>query len=488
MENLLFWFGTFVFFATYILIASEKVHKTAAALVGASLMMLFVLKGPGHSTGNHDEPKSNSTKIVATAGEQVADSKACEAVVKASTANETAKIEAAKYNKLDVFSKYSNFDVVFTLAGMMLLVNILSGTGLFQYVAIKCAKIAKGSPIRTLILLVFATAVLSAFLDNVTTILLVAPVTLVVATQLGVPVIPFLMAETMASNIGGTATLIGDPPNLIIGSIANLSFAAFLINLAPFIFVLLLLYCLALWIYYSKKMTVTVEKRALIMELNEKAAITDYKNMKRGGIVMIITILGFLSHSFVGIQPCVVAVAGSALALLICDIDVDHALEKIEWSTLGFFMALFLLVSGAQEIGLMSAIGKSLNYFADTNVLITVLVIMWISAIASALMNNVSFTAAMAAIVADFVSKTPVFSNSIENTHLLWWGLALAVCLGGNGTIVGAAANLVTAGIAEKAGQKINFVEFIKYGLPVTLASLIAASIYIVIRYYAVCV
>ena len=166
--------------------------------------------------------------------------------------------KAGRYDKLDTFARYSNFDVVFTLAGMMLLVNLLSGTGLFQYVAIKCAKLAKGLPIRTMILLVFATAVLSAFLDNVTTILLVAPVTLLVANELGVPPIPFLMAETMASNIGGTATLIGDPPNLIIGSVAQLDFAAFLINLAPFIVVVMILYSICLWVYYSKRMKVTL--------------------------------------------------------------------------------------------------------------------------------------------------------------------------------------------------------------------------------------
>ena len=223
---------------------------------------------------------------------------------------------AELYDKLDTFSRYSNFDVVFTLAGMMLLVNLLSGTGLFQYVAIRCAKVARGLPIRTMILLVLATAFLSAFLDNVTTILLVAPVTLLVCNELGVPPIPFLMAETMASNIGGTATLIGDPPNLIIGSIAGLNFADFLINLAPFIIVVMAIYCICLWVYYSKRMHVTVEKRALIMELDERAAITDWSNLRRGGIVMVLTIFGFLVHGALGLQPCVVAMAGATLALL----------------------------------------------------------------------------------------------------------------------------------------------------------------------------
>lgn len=394
---------------------------------------------------------------------------------------------AELYDKLDTFSRYSNFDVVFTLAGMMLLVNLLSGTGLFQYVAIRCAKVARGLPIRTMILLVLATAFLSAFLDNVTTILLVAPVTLLVCNELGVPPIPFLMAETMASNIGGTATLIGDPPNLIIGSIAGLNFADFLINLAPFIIVVMAIYCICLWVYYSKRMHVTVEKRALIMELDERAAITDWSNLRRGGIVMVLTIFGFLVHGALGLQPCVVAMAGATLALLICKVDVDHALEKIEWSTLFFFMALFILVCGAEYCGLMEKIGSLMSLMDGWPVPVVVLVIMWVSALAAAVMNNVSFTAAMVTVVAAFISSTPAFSHSMECRNLLWWGLALAVCLGGNASLVGAAANLVTVGIAEKNGHQVGFMDFLKYGVPVTLGSMVLASAYILARYYVTC-
>ena len=311
----IFWFATIVFFGTYIAIASEKVHKTVAALIGASLMFLVVLNGPSH--GGHEESPSQ----------------VLEQSIEHTKINAELLERANKYEELDVFARYVNFDVIFTLAGMMLLVNVLSGTGIFQYIAIKSAKIAKGSPVRTMILLVIATAVLSAFLDNVTTILLIAPVTLLVAAELGVAAMPFLMAETMASNIGGTATLIGDPPNLIIGSVARLDFAAFMLNLAPFIVVILIIYCICLKMYYSKRMQVTVEQRARIMELNETAAITDPVNMKRGGIVMIITIIGFLLHGALGLQPCVIAIAGSALCLAVCKVDVDHCLEKIEWST-----------------------------------------------------------------------------------------------------------------------------------------------------------
>jgi Na+/H+ antiporter NhaD/arsenite permease-like protein len=465
---MMFWFATVVFFGTYILIASEKVHKTTAALIGSALMLLFVLEGPSHGNGAYDAGTGHKLSVSNMVEKGVLES-------------------SSKYEKLDIFAKYVNFDVIFTLAGMMLLVNVLSGTGIFQYVAIKCAKISRGSPLRTLILLVVATAVLSAFLDNVTTVLLIAPVTLVVASELDVPAIPFLMAETMASNIGGTATLIGDPPNLIIGSVAHLDFAAFMLNLAPFIAVILTIYCVGLRIYYGKKMSVTVEKRARIMELDEKAAITDSVNMRRGGIVMLITILGFLIHGAVGLQPCVVAMSGAALALGVCKVDVDYSLEKIEWSTLFFFMGLFILVSGADYAGLMAEFGSLLSFTGGWNPLATVLVVMWISGISAALMNNVSFTAAMVTIIAGFLHSVPVFRESVANQHLMWWGLALAVCLGGNGTVVGAAANLVTVGIAEKAGHDISFRTFFRYGFPVTLISLVAASFYIIIRYFALC-
>ena len=498
-STLIFWIGTIIFIGTYVLIASEKVHKTVAALLGAMLMLIVILPGPGHSGGSHEEavepvsveaPAAVAEQVSAArtdAAESLAETEQALADATGAAVPGEAERKAGLYDKLDTFARYSNFDVVFTLAGMMLLVNLLSGTGLFQYVAIRCAKLAKGLPIRTMILLVFATAFLSAFLDNVTTILLVAPVTLLVCNELDVPPVPFLMAETMASNIGGTATLIGDPPNLIIGSIADLNFMDFLMNLTPFILVLMVIYCICLWGYYSKRMRVTVEKRALIMELDERAAISDRGNLIRGGIVMILTILGFLVHGAVGLQPCVVAMTGAALALCICKVDVDHALEKIEWSTLFFFMALFIVVCGASECGLMDKIGGFLSLMEGWPVPVVVLVIMWVSAIAAAVMNNVSFTAAMVTVVATFIGSSPAFSGNVACSELLWWGLALAVCLGGNASLVGAAANLVTVGIAEKNGHSVSFTGFLKYGVPVTVGSMVLASVYIMARYFLFC-
>ncbi|OGV51202.1 MAG: hypothetical protein A2017_04875 [Lentisphaerae bacterium GWF2_44_16] len=473
---MLFWTAAIIFFGTYLLIASEKVNKTTAALMGASLMLIFVLEGPGHLPASFKDY---------TQGQQY--QKADGAPTISHTIEKGLIARNEKYEKLDIYSRYVNFDVIFTLAGMMILVNILSKTGLFQFVAIKCAKISHGSPMRMMLLLVAATAILSAFLDNVTTVLLVAPITLVVASELEVPALPYLMAETISSNIGGTATLIGDPPNLIIGSVAKLDFMAFIWNMTPVVIIIMILYMTFLYIHYHKHLQVTVEKRAKIMELNEMAAITDMDNLKRGGLVMIFTIIGFLIHGALDLQPSIVATTGATAALMVCKVDTDHAFEKVEWSTLFFFIGLFVLVSGADHANLTKTLGSVFNFTHDWNPLLTVLFVMWVSGISAAIINNVSFTAAMVSIVATYIADVPAFAGSVQNQHLMWWGLALAVCLGGNGTIVGAAANLVVAGIAEKSGIKITFRRFLNYSIPITMGSMGVASIYIIIRYFALC-
>lgn len=451
-SNFRFWFAAAVFLVTFIAIASEKVHKTTAVLVGSALMLLLILPGPGHGA-------------IEGAG------------------------DAAKYARLDFYARYVNFDVVFTLAGMMVIVNILSKTGLFQYVAIKSVKIARGYPIPTMLLLVCATAVLSAFLDNVTTILLVVPVTFLVASQMKVDPIPFLLAETMASNIGGTATLIGDPPNLIIGSAVNLNFMAFIINLTPFIVILMGIFCVGLWLYYGKRMHVTVERRAAIMEMDEKSVITDPSTLKRAGFIMALTLIGFIVHGAAGIQPCVIAMTGMALCLAVCKVNVDEMLEKIEWGTLFFFIGLFVLVEGAAYAGLMGKIGMLLEMTSSWHPLAIILVIMWCCGLIVAVVNNVSFTAVVVSVVMGYLASPNVhsyFAGNMDHQKLLWWGIALAVCLGGNMTIIGAAANLVSAGIAQQNKHEISFVRFLKFGAPVTIGSLFFASLYIVFRFYVI--
>lgn len=487
-----FWAAAIIFVATFVLIATEKIHKTAAVLVGAALMLLFVLPVGHHeeSAPQTPDPVKDAPAAVTMKVEKATETgkavKLPETPKQISNAVKSAELETVeKYEKLDSYSKYVNFDVIFTLAGMMVMVNILSKTGLFQYIAIKSVKFAKGQPARTMILLVLATAFLSAFLDNVTTVLLVVPVTFVVSSQMKVSPVPFILAETMASNIGGTATLIGDPPNLLIGSMVGLNFMAFLINLAPFIVLLLLGYCAFLYFHYSKHMTVTVEQRAKIMEMDEKTSITDPVTLKKAGIVMLLTIVGFLVHGVFGIQPSVVAMTGAALCLTICKVNVDQMLEKIEWGTLFFFMGLFIIVQGADYAGVMEKLGSYLHFTASWHPLLIILTMMWICGLAVAIINNVSFTAVAVTIIMAFMKTVPVFQGNVPLEHLMWWGVALALCLGGNFTLFGAAANLVVVGLAQQAGEQISFKRFAMYGVPVTIYALILSSIYITIRYFA---
>ncbi len=489
-----FWAAAVIFVGTFVIIATEKIHKTAAVLVGSALMLLFVLPVGHHeeSAPQTPDPLKGAPAAVTMKVEKTADSsgkavKLSETPQQISSAVRAAELETVeKYEKLDSYSKYVNFDVIFTLAGMMVMVNILSKTGLFQYIAIKSVKFAKGQPARTMILLVLATAFLSAFLDNVTTVLLVVPVTFVVSTQMKVSPVPFILAETMASNIGGTATLIGDPPNLLIGSMVGLNFMAFLINLAPFIVVLLLGYCAFLYFHYSKHMVVTVEQRAKIMEMDERTSITDAVTLKKAGTIMLLTILGFLVHGVFGIQPSVVAMTGAALCLAICKVNVDQMLEKIEWGTLFFFMGLFVIVQGADYAGVMEKLGSYLHFTASWHPLLIILTMMWICGLAVAIINNVSFTAVAVTIIMAFMKTVPVFQGDIPLQHLMWWGVALALCLGGNFTLFGAAANLVVVGLAaQQAGEQINFKRFAMYGVPVTIYALVLSSLYITVRYFA---
>ncbi|OQA86449.1 MAG: Inner membrane protein YbiR [Lentisphaerae bacterium ADurb.Bin242] len=467
-----FWFSTAVFFFTFVLVATEKIHKTTAVLLGAVLMLCVLLPGPGHKTSRKDHPAGEKTAVTAVDTPRL-------------SPMDQAILE--KYEKSDVFARYVNFDVIFTLAGMMVIVNILSKTGLFQYVAIKSVKFAGGRPVPSMVLLVIATAVLSAFLDNVTTILLVAPVSFVVASSMKMNPIPFLLAETMASNIGGTSTLIGDPPNLIIGSAVGLDFMAFLCNLAPFILFLLGVFCACLYFYYRKRMFVTVEQRAHIMEMNENSAITDASTLKRAGTVMSLTLVGFILHGFAGIQPCVIAMGGAALCLLVCKVNVEEIFEKLEWGTLFFFIGLFIVVEGATYSGLIGKVGMLFEFTRGWDPIFIILAVMWCCAAIVMVVNNVSFTAVVVSLVMVYLqsgSGMEAFGGNLPLQHLFWWGIALAVCLAGNFTAVGAAANLLSVGIAEQNGHKLSFVDFLKFGVPVSFGSMVLASAYIAVRYW----
>ncbi|MHC4870348.1 MAG: ArsB/NhaD family transporter [Planctomycetota bacterium] len=432
-DSFMFWFGTIIFLLTYIGIAFDKktgIDKTAVALFGSSLMLFFILR-----------PETES----ASAG-------------------------------VGAYSKYVDFNVIFLLAGMMVIVNVLTKTGVFQYLAIWSAKIAKGYPIYVLLLLVSVTAVLSSSLDNVTTVLLIAPVTLLVAEQLGVNAAYFLLPEVVASNIGGTATLIGDPPNILIGSYVGLDFVDFLINLAPVVIVAMGIYVLGLYVFLRKEMTVGVEKRAQIMDLNEKRAITDMKLLKKTGVVLGITMIGFLLHGAFHLEPGVVAMGGAALLLVVTRADTEKVLEEVEWTTLFFFMGLFIVVNGAIHVGFIDKLAGAINPLIADSPYVAALIVLWGGALCAGIMNNVSFTAAALPIIAKIAAQLNLEGDMATP---IWWALALGACLGGNLTPVGAAANVIVLDIARKNGHNFSFGKFMRWSVPITLISLIISSLWV---------
>ncbi len=423
--------GTVIFVLTYLAIAFERklrVDKTVSALVGSSLMLFFILPGGQHET-------------------------------------------------LGAYSLHVDFNVIFLLAGMMIIVNILSDTGLFQYLAIKCAKTGRGRPLHVLALLLCVTAVLSAVLDNVTTVLLLAPVTLLVAQQLKVNPVPFLVTEALASNIGGTATLIGDPPNILIGSYAGLDFLSFLRVLSPVVFLLMALFIGALALLLRGRFRTTAEQRARVMDLNERRAIRDPRLLKRAGGVTLLTLLGFLVHGWLHLEPAVVAMGGAAAMLALTRADLEKMLQEVEWPTLFFFLGLFVVVNGAVEAGLIGALSDGMAALTRGSPYLAAVVVLWGAGLLAGIMNNVSFTAAALPIVGRLIAEIPALASGQSNA--LWWALALGACLGGNLTPVGAAANLVVVNLAGRSGHKIGFGEFVRWGTPTAIVSLAVATVYV---------
>ena len=450
--------GTAIFILTYLAIAFEKkikVDKTASALAGSVLMLLTVLKEHGQNTG---------------------------------------------HSQFSAWNQHADFDVIFLLAGMMVIVNALRESGVFQYVAIKCAKLGRGRPLPILALLLVATAVLSAFLDNVTTVLLMAPVTLLVAAELKLNPIPFLIPEILASNLGGTATLIGDPPNILVGSTAskifaytpnvNFDFVSFMKVMSPIVAIVMIAFVSVIMLVLRGNMNVTAEERARIMELDEIAAISDKTRMWVGLIIMLITLSGFMLHSLIHVEPGVIAMGGAALMLIATRADVEESLAKVEWNTLFFFIGLFVVVKGASAIGILSFLGSKLAEMIGSPTAIAYIapiVVLWISGILAGLMNNVSFTLAALPIIESLaenfygLGSTGAIPIQAES---MYWALAMGACFGGNLTPVGAAANLVVINIAERNNKEISWGKYLKWGLPTAFGSLLLATGYICLFVY----
>jgi len=368
-----------------------------------------------------------------------------------------------------------DWNVIFLLIGMMVIVGITKNSGIFQYTAIKTAKAVRGEPVRILLLFTFLSAFFSAFLDNVTTVMILTPVIILVAVELGVSPLPFVISSAISSNIGGTATLIGDPPNIMIGSAAGLGFNDFLINLGPIVIFNLILLSFIIYFLFRKKLKVSIERRARIMEFDERQSIKDKKLLIKSLSVITIVIVGFLFHDKLGFKPATIAMFGAALLMLLSDSDeVEHFFAEVEWGTIFFFIGLFILVGGLVELGVIRILSSRLISLTGGNITLTSELMLWISGFFSSIVDNIPYVATMIPMVEN-IGKVVGDSSVMP----IWWSLALGACFGGNGTLIGASANVVSAGIATKSGFRISFIEFTKYSAFITVITLITSSLYV---------
>ena len=380
------------------------------------------------------------------------------------------------------YSEHEGIDwnVIFLLFGMMVIVGIIKRTGVFDYLAIWAAKRSQGRPYRLMVMLMLITAVASPVLDNVTTIMLVAPVTVVVCNRLQIPAQPYLIAEVLASNIGGAATLIGDPPNIIIGSRGGLTFNDFLIHMTPAVAIIFVAFVLLCRVLFARQFQYNPERVAEVMALQERRAITDPKLLVRCLIVLGGVIAGFALHSVLHVAPSIVALVGAGVMMLVAKADVAETMEEVEWPTLVFFMGLFVMVAGLVHTGVIETIGTwAVNLLGDAPFL-SATTLLFGSGVLGAFFDNIPYVATMAPIVEGLVAEAP----TPEIGQALWWAFALGADFGGNGTAVAASANVVAIGIAERTGNRISFWEFTKYGALVTVLTMVMAWVYVWLRYF----
>ena len=423
------WAAVATFVIAYVLIATEWVHRLAAALGGAVIMLLIGATDAEHA----------------------------------------------------FFSPQTGVDwnVIVLLIGMMLIVGVLRRTGLFEYLAIWAVKRARGRPYPVMVILVLITAIASAGLDNVTTVLLVAPVTLLVCDRLGLPAAPFLIAEVMASNIGGTATLIGDPPNIIIASRSGLSFTDFLNVLAPIVAILLVVFLVLCRWLFRDAFRHDPAKVSRVMAMRERDAIKDPRLLAVSLIVLGAVLVAFTLHTVVHLEPAVVAIVGGLLLLAASRLDPDEIARDVEWHTLIFFAGLFIMVGALVNTGVIDQLSVAAAHATGGDLWVGSLLLLWVSAVLSAIVDNIPYVATMSPIVADLVH-----ANGTPQGNVLWWSLALGADLGGNATAIGASANVVVLGIAERYGRKISFWEFTKYGLIVTVITVAICVPYLYLRFF----
>ncbi|CAM5677934.1 ArsB/NhaD family transporter [Streptomyces canus] len=424
------WAAIVVFVATYGLIISEKIHRVGAALGGAALMLAI----------------------------------------------------GATDDKSAFFSEHSGVDwnVIFLLMGMMMIVGVLKRTGMFEYLAIWSVKRARARPFRVMVMLIVITATASALLDNVTTVLLIAPVTLLVCERLALPAAPFLIAEVFASNIGGIATLVGDPPNIIIASRAGLTFNDFLAHLAPLAAVLVVVLVTLCRFLFRKSFVYDEARAEEVMALEEREAIKDPRMLVQGLVVLALVVVGFVLHPVLHYEPSVVALLGAGLLIAVSAVETGDVLGEVEWPTLAFFAGLFIMIGGLIETGVIGEVSKSLADAIGDNELGGSMLLLSASAVLSGIVDNIPYVATMAPITSDLVQ-----SMGGSGDHVMWWALAIGADLGGNATAIGASANVVVLGIAERNRQPISFWQFTKYGLVVTGVTVALSAGYVWLRYFA---
>lgn len=372
---------------------------------------------------------------------------------------------------------YIDFNTIGVLIGMMLFVAVVRNSGLFEYVAIKAAKIAKGNPWKIMLLFIIITTALSAFLDNVTTVLLVGPMTIAITGILGLNPVPFLLTQILASNIGGTATLIGDPPNIMIGSQAGLSFVDFVVNTGLAVVFIMIATCLCFYFLYGRKMVVEPDKMAAVMQLDENKSIMDHGLLVKSVVMIGLVVLGFVFHSSLGVESCIIALASATIMLLIGKQDTEEIVLGVEWSTILFFTGLFVVVGGMVQTGVITALGGALVAVTGGNTTLLMVLILWGSALFSSFLDNIPFVATMIPLILSMQADG-------MDVSALWWALSLGACLGGNGTLIGASANVVLSGISAKHGHPITFARYLRIGFPMMLLSVVISTAYLLIRFH----
>lgn len=415
-------FAIVIFLAVIIAIMTEKVHRTAAALTGTVLLLLTHVLSVEEAVG------------------------------------------------------YIDFNTIGVLIGMMLFVAIVKNSGVFEYIAIKAAKLSGGDPWKIMMTFMVITAVLSAFLDNVTTVLLVGPMTITIARMLKVNPVPFLMTQILASNIGGTATLIGDPPNIMIGSAAGLDFMDFLSNTGIVVVIIMAAMVIIMRLLYGSRLSADGEAIKAVMELDETKAIEDRPLLMKSVAAMVLVVIGFIFHSQLGVESCTVALTAAAVMMLIGRQNIDHIIGEVEWTTILFFAGLFVVVGGLDATGVIGQLAKMVMGLTQGHMVMTMMVLLWASALLSSVLDNIPF-------VATLIPLVLAMGESGFDIVPLWWAISLGACLGGNGTLIGASANVVLSGISGKHGYPITFKEYTKLGFPMMLVSVVIAMAYLLLRY-----